>query len=99
MELYNEGVTIQSRMTSSQRSTSTEAMSRKFASLMKSGQVSAAVKLLTSEMKGGILPLNDETFQLLQLKHPEPKPCHPDALSDVQAPEVHSVVFDDITES
>ena len=98
MELYRECTTIQSRLSSSQRTMSPEAMSRKFASLMKSGKVSAAVKLLTNEMSGGILPLNDETFHLLQTKHPDPKPCHPEALCDFQAPDVHTVVFDTINE-
>ena len=99
MELYKEGLTIQSRMSVSQGPKSSEALSRKFSALMKAGKVSAAVKLLTSEMSGGILPLSDETFQLLQTKHPESKPCHPDALIDTQAPEVHEVVFDTISEA
>ena len=98
MELYNEGKTIQSRMTQSRRTTSSEALSRKFSALMKAGKVSAAVKLLTSEMSGGILPLNEETFQLLQTKHPEPKPFDPDTLIETQAPEVHKVVFDAISQ-
>ena len=98
MELYRECVTIQSRMTTTQRKMSPEAMSQKFTTLMKSGKASVAVKLLTSEMSGGILPFNDETFHLLQTKHPEPKPCHPDALCDFQAPDVHTVVFDTINE-
>ena len=64
---------------------------------MKRGNVSAAVKLLTSEMSGGILPLNDETLHLLQTKHPDAQPCHPDALIDHQAPDVHPIVFDTIS--
>ena len=65
---------------------------------MKTGKVSAAVKLLTSEMSGGILPLNEETFRLLQTKHPEPKPFDPDTLIETQAPKVHKVVFDTISQ-
>ena len=71
MELYNEGKTIQSRMTQSRRTTSSEALSRKFSALMKAGKVSAAVKLITSKMSGSILQLNGEGFQLSQIKHLE----------------------------
>ena len=57
LELYKEGLTIQSRMTLPQGPKSSEALSRKFSALMKAGKVSAAVKLLTGEMGGGILLL------------------------------------------
>ena len=61
---------------------SSEATSHKFATSIKSDKVSAAVKLLTSEISGGILPLNEKTFHLLQTKYLEPNPCHPDAKCD-----------------
>ena len=64
---------------------------------MKSVKVIAAFKLLISEICGGILPLNDESFHLLQTKHPESKPCHNDVLHHTQAPEVHPVVIYTIT--
>ena len=65
---------------------------------MKKGNVNAAVKLLTSNMEGGILPLNDETMVLLEAKHPEAQPCNPDSIIDFHAPDVHPVIFDSISE-
>ena len=65
---------------------------------MNKGNVSGAVKLLTNNMTGGILPLDDETVTLLRSKHPEPKDCDPDAISNLQLPEVHPVAFDAINE-
>ena len=58
--------------------------------------MSAAVKLLTSNMEGGILPLTEETMQLLHSKHPEASECHPDAIFEAEVPDVHPVVFDEI---
>ena len=95
--LLDESDTIQRRLRSSAPVNSVEAISKKFATLMKQGKLSAAVKLLTSNMEGGILPLNEETMQLLRSKHPEPTPCNSDALFDEHAPEVHPVVFESIT--
>ena len=63
---------------------------------MKQGKINAAVKLLTSSMDGGVLPLDDDTMTLLQSKHPEPAECNDDAIFDQQATEVHPVVFDAI---
>ena len=94
--IFQECDTIQKRMKKSMPSNSTEAISKKFASLMKKGNASAAVKLLTSNMEGGILPLTEETMQLLQSKHPEAQECQPEAIFEMQAPEVHPVVFEEI---
>ena len=47
--------------------------SRKFKELMQKGNVIAAIKLLTNNMKGGILPLNNQTMELLRINHPERK--------------------------
>jgi hypothetical protein len=55
--LLDESDTIQRRLRSSAPVNSVEAISKKFATLMKQGKLSAAVKLLTSNMEGGILPL------------------------------------------
>ena len=50
--------------------------------------------LLTENMRNGILPLNNETFNLFILKHPDPKDAHESVmLSDV--PErIHPVKFE-----
>ena len=47
---------------------------------MQKGNVNGALKILTSNMSGGILPLTDETLQLLELKHPDAKDTSQQAL-------------------
>ena len=95
--LLQESKTIQKRLISSAPKNSSDALSRKFASLMKQGKTQAAVKLLTSGMQGGILPLNAETMTLLEAKHPEPAPLNDDAIYEHEQPMVHPVVFEEIT--
>ena len=36
---------------------------------MQKGNANGALKILTNNMSGGILPLTDETLELLELKH------------------------------
>ena len=96
-ELMRETETIQLRLKSSTPSNNIEAVSKKFAALMKKGKLNAAVKLLTSSMEGGILPLDEETMTLLQSKHPESSDLSEDAVVDVEPVEIHPVVFNEIT--
>ena len=97
LPLLEESETIQQRLINSISKNSSESISKKFASLMKQGKVNPAVKLLTSNMQGGILPLNAETMSLLESKHPEPSPLDESALHDFEMPPVHSVVFEEIS--
>ena len=97
MDLLNESTTIQQRLFKSLPKNSTQAISKKFSSLMKQGKVNAAVKLLTSNMQSGILPLTDETMVLLHSKHPEPSPLNEEALYPHETDPIHPVVFDQIS--
>jgi len=63
---------------------------------MKKDKLNAAVKLLTSGMEGGILPLDEDTMNLLQVKHPEPAKLNPEAVVDCAPNEVHPIIFDEI---
>ena len=45
-------------------------MSKKFALLMEKGNINGTLKLLTSNISKGILPLDDKTLSLLKQKHP-----------------------------
>ena len=45
-------------------------LSKKFALLMEKGNVNGALKLLTSNISNGILPLDDKTLTLLKEQHP-----------------------------
>ena len=49
---------------------------KKFAALMSKGNVNAAINMPTENMRNGILILNNETLNLLTLKHPDPKDAH-----------------------
>ena len=40
---------------------------------MQKRSVNGALKVFTNNMSGGILPLTEETLQLLESKHPEAK--------------------------
>ena len=68
-ELIQECETLQKRLKDSLPSRSIEAISKKFSNLMKKGKTTAAVKLLSSNMQGGVLPLNEETKKLLLEKN------------------------------
>ena len=50
-------------------------------------------------MNNGILPLTDETLQLLHAKHPERKETTPDVLLQGPIRQVHPVIYDDIDEA
>ena len=94
--LIGECDTIQNRIKVSVPANTIEAVSKKFATLMKQGKINAAVKLLTSSMEGGVLPLSEETMTLLRSKHPDPADLNEDAVCEFQAPEVHPVIFETI---
>ena len=95
-ELLKECETLQKRLKDTLPSRSIEAISKKFSNLMKKGKTKAAIKLLSSNMQGGVLPLNEETKKLLLEKHPEPSPISHEALVESIAEEIHPVVFDEI---
>ena len=65
-----EGETIQSRLHYINTPKSIGKLSKKFALLMEKGNVNGALKLLTSNISNGILPLDDKTLSLLKQKHP-----------------------------
>ena len=72
-ELYEERKTIQGRLKSDGSLNDIAKISKKFKFQMHKGNVNGALKILTNNMSSGILPLTDETLQLLKLKHPDAK--------------------------
>ena len=67
-----EGKTIQDRLQNNDRVTTNnnkEALT--FARLTEEGKVNKAIKILEKANKGGILPLSEKRFEILQQKHPE----------------------------
>ena len=59
---------------------------------------SSRFKELMQSMKGGILPLNNETMELLRTKHPEGKEAIADALLPGEIPMVQLIIFESIDE-
>ena len=63
---------------------------------MQKGNINGAIKLLTNNMENGILPLNENTLELLRQKHPtEKEPQHHAILPDEEKP-VHPIKFEKI---
>ena len=69
------------------------------------GKTKAAIRLLTEEVKGGVLRLSDhvDTNRTVRDvfigKHPSGQPTHPNSLIEDDPPEVHPVVFESIDAS
>ena len=74
-------------------------LSKKFASLMEKGNVNGALKLLTSNISNGILPLDDKTLSLLKQKHPALSELNEEILLRGEKPSVYPVVFEYIDEN
>ena len=69
---------------------------------MEKGNVNGALKLLTSNISKGILPLDDKrdkTLSLLKQKHPTSSELNEEVLLRGEKPSVHPVVFEDIDET
>ena len=63
---------------------------------MEKGNVNGALKLLTNNMSGGILPITDETLHLLIQKHPEAVKADKDIALQGPLPQIHPVLFEEI---
>ena len=97
-ELYKEGKAIQDRLKSDGSQNDIAKISKEFKFQMQKGNVNGALKILTNNMSGGILPLTDETLQLLMLKHPDAKDTSQQGLLQGPIQKMHPIVNDDIDE-
>ena len=79
LKLFGEAA-IQSRLPINNGKRDMATILKRFKELMQKGNVKGAIKLLTNNMKGGILPLDEQTMELLRTKHPEGKTANEDAL-------------------
>ena len=68
---------------------------------MEKGNINGTLKLLTSNISKGILPLDDKTLSLLKQKHPalSMSELNEEVLLRGEKPSVHPVVFEDIDEN
>ena len=105
--LLHEGRTIQSRFRPlpTNINDKQKRMTKKFAKFMRQGKVKAALRLLDSHIKGGVLQLNitiqvnsktQTVREALLEKHPDGQPAHSDTLLQppTRIPDVHPVLFD-----
>ena len=63
---------------------------------MQKGNVNGAVKLLTNNMQNAILPLNEETINMLRLKHPDASHANEEALLPDVPENIHPIIFEKI---
>ena len=64
---------IQRRLGNSHRATDPPNRAKNFANLVMTGQVDSALRYLSNDQGGGILPLSDDVMEQLKEKHPEPQ--------------------------
>ena len=60
---------------------------------------SSAIKLVSNNMKGGALPLNKETKDLIKVKHPVGKAASEDTKLHGPLPTIENIIFDIINDS
>ena len=95
-KLLVEGKTIQERLFKDNvKNQSSDRKATLFARFMENGKVNKALKLLESS-KGGILPLTEETFEMLLEKHPKASEASNDILIGEEVENVHPVIYDSI---
>lgn len=99
IQLLNEAEATQLRIPENIGKRDIATISKKFKELMLKGNVNGAIKLITNNMAGGILPLNDQTLELLRTKHPEGKEAQEDALLPGEIPTVEPIIFEVIDDN
>ena len=98
-ELLEETRTIQHRLMEldQRRGTTTSKLNRRFAALIRKGEVHSAISLITEYGKGGVLELTPEVRAALRTKHPQAEPANPDVLLQGEVPTVNSILFESLT--
>ena len=98
-ELLEEAHTIQSRLTEldQQRGMTTSKLNRRFAALIRKGEVNSAISLITEHGKGGVLELTPEVRAALRTKHPQAKSANLEALLQGEAPVINPILFESLT--
>ena len=113
MQVLAEGRSLQSRLPKFSPSGTADQdqgnLARSFAKLLFQGKTNAALQLLSEQGKGGVLRVDDlvdlgdhvqkPVLDILRSKHPHAQSVSPAALPEgsTDPPEVHPVVFDQIT--
>ena len=92
--LLREADALQKKLPKVERKKNINVISRKFREHVSKGNLNSAIKLLSNNMEGGILPLNDQTIELLKVKHPEGRKAEEDVKLQGPLPTVENVIFD-----
>ena len=96
MELLKESDTVQKNTKATNKTTPINEISKKFIREMRKGNVHNAMKLLTNNMKNGVLPLNKKTLEKLKQKHPQRRDADPEIMLPDKPEEIHPIKFDSI---
>ena len=96
LELLKEVETIQKSLRSKKISTNIAEIFKRFSQEMKKRNVNSAMKILTDNMKNGILPLTGQTLNQLKLKHQEAKDASQEILLTDTPETIHLIKFESI---
>ena len=66
---------------------------------MEQGNVHGAIKIITNNMAGGVLPINEKTIELLREKHPVDKDANEASILQGPYREINPIVYESIDES
>ena len=97
-QLLEEGIAIQQSLKNTNKPRTIAEISKRFLKAMQKGNINGAIKILTNNMENGILPINDNTLQLLRQKHPEAKDPPENVLLTDDEKFVHPIKFEMIDE-
>ena len=96
-ELMHECKDLQNRLPKGKLKMNEEERVKRFTNLVFNGKIKQAVRLLEKDASNGVLPLNLETLQELQMKYPEGKPKYAEMLLQGPIEIVSNVIFDEKT--
>ena len=96
MELLKERHTIQNNIKATNKTISINENSKRITREMRKGNIHNAMKLLTNNMKNGVLPLNKKTLEQLKQKHPQRRDADPEIMLPDKPEEIHPIKFDSI---
>ena len=96
-ELVNESETIHKRLPSTNTQMNKGKHPNNFKQPMRKANVNGALRLSTNN-SNVILPLSDETLQMLSLRHPEVQAHHEAAMLQGTKRQIHSIVYGNIDE-
>ena len=96
--LLLEVETIQQKLISNNYPKNIGEVLKKFAKLMRKGNVNGTLKLLTNNVPNFIFLLDEDTPNSLKQKNPQLQPAYEEILINSKPPIIHHFIFDDIND-